>query len=54
MRIAKPLHLVAGLAALGMVLTACRAPNSGSTNKPAGSAAAGSVPDKPSAPVTTL
>ena len=52
MRIAKPLHLVAGIAALGMVLTACSAPNSGSTDKPAVSAAAGNVPDKPSAPVT--
>ena len=52
MRIAKPLHLVAGLAALGMVLTACSAPNSGSSGEPAVSAAAGTVPDKPSAPVT--
>ena len=52
MRIAQPLHLVAGIAALGLLLGACSAPNSGTTGTPAASAAAGSVPDKPSAPVT--
>ena len=53
MRTSKPLHLVASLAALGMLLTACGAPTTGATDKkPAVSAAAGNVPAKPSAPVT--
>jgi len=53
MRIAKPLHLVAGLAALGMVLTACSAPNSGTAaNTPAATASGSTIPDKPSAPVS--
>jgi putative spermidine/putrescine transport system substrate-binding protein len=53
MRPSKPLHLVASIAALGLLLTACAAPNSGSTaTRPAASAAAGNVPVKPSAPVT--
>jgi putative spermidine/putrescine transport system substrate-binding protein len=44
---------VASIAALGLLLTACAAPNSGSTaTRPAASAAAGNVPVKPSAPVT--
>src|SRR5659263_391734 len=55
MRISRPLQLVAGVAALGVVLAACSAPNSGATAKTADSAATGSasdVPDKPSAPVS--
>jgi putative spermidine/putrescine transport system substrate-binding protein len=53
MRSSKPLHLMAGVAALGMLLAACSAPNSGATvNTPAAAASAGTVPDKPSAPVT--
>ena len=53
MRSSKPLHLVAGVAALGMLLAACSAPNAGTkANTPGVSAAASNVPDKPSAPVT--
>ena len=53
MRSSKPLHLVAGVAALGILLAACSAPNAGTTtNTPGVSATAGNVPDKPSAPVT--
>lgn len=60
MRTAKPLHLVAGVAALGMLLAACSAPDSGSespsstdggsSESPSGDS--GEVPDKPSSPVT--
>jgi len=53
MRTTKPLHLVAGVAALALLLGACSAPNSGTTApKTAASAAAGDIPAKPSAPVT--
>jgi putative spermidine/putrescine transport system substrate-binding protein len=53
MRSVKTVHVVAGVAALSIVLAACSAPNSGATsNTPATAATAGSVPDKPSAPVT--
>ncbi|MHB1490235.1 hypothetical protein GALL_373550 [mine drainage metagenome] len=53
MRSVKPVHLVAGVAALSIVLAACSAPNSGtSANTPAPAASGSSVPDKPSAPVT--
>ena len=53
MRSVKPVHLVAGVAALSIVLAACSAPNSGtSANTPAPAASGGAVPDKPSAPVT--
>jgi len=53
MRSVKTVHLVAGVAALSIVLAACSAPNSGATvNTPAAAATAGTVPDKPSAPVT--
>jgi len=53
MQTAKPLHLVAGIAALGMLLTACSAPNANEpASTPAASAAAGEVPETPSAPVT--
>jgi putative spermidine/putrescine transport system substrate-binding protein len=53
MRSAKRVHLVAGVAALSIVLAACSAPNSGATvNTPSAAASAGTVPDKPSAPVT--
>ena len=53
MRSFKPLHLVAGVATLGILLAGCSAPNSGTTaNTPGVSAAASNVPDKPSAPVT--
>ncbi|HEX5331071.1 MAG TPA: extracellular solute-binding protein [Cellulomonas sp.] len=59
MRISRPLQLVAGVAALGVVLAACSAPNSGATAKTAESTSTGAatgavsdVPDKPSAPVS--
>ncbi|NMR18734.1 extracellular solute-binding protein [Cellulomonas fimi] len=50
MRTTKPLHLVAGVAAVGLALTACSAPNA---NEPAAPAAsdASEVPDTPSEPV---
>ncbi len=50
MRTARPLHLVAGVAALGMFLTACSAPNAGEQAAPAASDAA-EVPETPSEPV---
>lgn len=53
MRSVRPVHLVAGVAALSIVLAACSAPNSGTPANTAAPAASGSaVPDKPSAPVT--
>lgn len=52
MRTSKPLHLVAGIAAFGLLLTGCGAPSTGTGDTPAVSAAAGNVPDKPSAAVT--
>ncbi|HEX7740255.1 MAG TPA: extracellular solute-binding protein, partial [Marmoricola sp.] len=59
MRISRPLQLVAGVAALGVVLAACSAPNSGATAKAPDSTSTGTaagavsdVPDKPSAPVS--
>ena len=52
MRISKPLHLVAGVAALGMLFTACSAPNSGKPAETAAPTAASQVPKTPSAPVT--
>jgi len=53
MRSVRPVHLVAGVAALSIVLAACSAPNSGTpANTPAPAASGSSVPDKPSAPVT--
>ncbi len=53
MRSVKPAHLVAGVAALSIVLAACSAPNSGTPANTAAPAASGSaIPDKPSAPVS--
>ena len=53
MRTSRSLHLVAGIATLGMLLGACSAPSSGTPeNAPAASAGGSDVPDKPSAPVT--
>ncbi|NMR18736.1 extracellular solute-binding protein [Cellulomonas fimi] len=51
MRVPKPLHLIAGVTAVGLLLGACAAPNAEAPAAPAESAAAGDVPDKPSAPV---
>jgi putative spermidine/putrescine transport system substrate-binding protein len=50
MRTARPLHLVAGVAALGLFLTACSAPNANEPAAPAASDAA-EVPETPSEPV---
>lgn len=53
MRSSRPLHLVAGVAALGILLAACSAPNTGApAGASAGAASVGAVPEKPSAPVT--
>ncbi|WP_298454743.1 ABC transporter substrate-binding protein [uncultured Cellulomonas sp.] len=51
MRAARPLHAVAGIAALGLLLTACSAPDTGGgAAEPAASDAA-EVPETPSEPV---
>jgi hypothetical protein len=52
MRAARPLHAVAGIATLGLLLTACSAPDTGQSEA-AGPAAtdASAVPETPSAPV---
>ncbi|WP_024287436.1 extracellular solute-binding protein [Cellulomonas sp. KRMCY2] len=60
MRTSRPLHLVAGIAALGMLLAACTAPGTettpdAETDAPADTAApaaADEVPETPSSPVT--
>jgi putative spermidine/putrescine transport system substrate-binding protein len=53
MRTTRPLHLVAGVAALGLLLTACSPPDTGAEDDAAAPAAteAAEVPDTPSEPV---
>jgi len=53
MRTTRPLHLVAGVAALGLFLTACSPPDTGAGDDAAAPAAteAAEVPDTPSEPV---
>ncbi len=53
MRTTRPLHLVAGVAALGLFLTACSPPDTGAEDDAAAPAAteAAEVPDTPSEPV---
>ncbi|GAA2720304.1 ABC transporter substrate-binding protein [Cellulomonas aerilata] len=51
MRATRPLHLIASVATLGLLLGACSAPNADAPAAPAESAAAGDVPETPSAAV---
>lgn len=51
MRTSRPLHLVAGVAALGMFLTACAAPNAGEPAPAPAASDAEEVPETPSEPV---
>ena len=53
MRTIRPLHLVAGVAALGLFLTACSPPDTGADDDAAAPAAteASEIPDTPSEPV---
>lgn len=51
MRTSRPLHLVAGVAALGLFLTACAAPNAGEPAPAPAASDADEVPETPSEPV---
>lgn len=52
MRLTPTWHLVAGVTALGLLVAACGAPDTGETSQNSDGAAASEVPDKPSEPVT--